>query len=90
MNIVNVNPSKTDLIEYVSMATYNSEKKLIGFRQSMFFDIDNEVNEKSMINIQRPISISKIETIFVIKNKKLEAVSANEFKELIKKIEKVK
>jgi hypothetical protein len=93
MNIVNLNSSKQDLIEYVTMASFkdtSGEKKLIGFRQSMFFDIENEVSEKSMVNITKPISISKLDKLLILKDKKLVEVSPNEFKEIIKKIEKVK
>ena len=93
MNIVNVNNSKQDLIEYVTMASFkesSEDKKLIGFRQSMFFDIENEVSEKSMVNITKPISISKLEKLLVIKDKKLVEVSPNDFKEIIKKLEKIK
>lgn len=91
MNLVNLNDNKQDLIDFVVFAHFkDGTKGLVGFHQSMFFNIDNKVNEKTVMSIVQPISISKIEKVIITKDKKLTAVTPNEFKDIIKKIESVK
>ena len=93
MKLVNLNPSKTDLIEYITMADINdpaAENQLIGFRQSMFFNISNDVTENSVMDIGKPISKTKIGKVLAIQDKKLVEVSPAEFGNIIKAIEKVK
>ena len=93
MKLINLNSSKQDLIEYIAVANISSpsaENQLIGFRQSMFFNIGNEVTENSVIDIAKPISKTKIAKVLAIKDKKLVEVTPTEFSNLIKEIEKVK
>jgi hypothetical protein len=93
MKLINLNSSKQDLIEYIAMADINepvAENQLIGFRQSMFFNIGNVVTENSVIDISRPISKTKIAKVLAIKDKKLVEVSPTEFSSIIKEIENVK
>lgn len=93
MKLINLNSSKQDLIEYIAAANvYESggENQLIGFRQSMFFKIGNEVTESSVINISAPISKTKISKVLAIKDKKLVEVTPTEFSNIIKEIEQVK
>lgn len=93
MKLVNLNPAKQDLIEYIAVANINepaAENQLIGFRQSMFFNIGNDVTESSVINISAPISKTKISKVLAIKDKKLVEVTPTEFSNIIKEIEQVK
>lgn len=93
MKMVNLNPAKADLIDFIIEARFKDAsigQKIIGFHQGMFFNIGDEVNEKSIISIENPISISKLSEVSIIKDKKLTWVTPNEFKDLVKKIEKVK
>ena len=93
MKLINLNSSKQDLIEYIAVANTNepaAENQLIGFRQSMFFKIGNEVTESSVINISAPISKTKIAKVLAIKDKKLVEVTPTEFSNIIKEIEQVK
>ena len=93
MKLINLNSSKQDLIEYIAVANTNepaAENQLIGFRQSMFFKIGNEVTESSVINISAPISKTKIAKVLAIKDKKLVEVTPTEFSSIIKEIEQVK
>jgi hypothetical protein len=93
MKLVNLNPAKQDLIEYIAVANTNepaAENQLIGFRQSMFFNIGNEVTENSVIDIAKPISKTKIAKVLAIKDKKLVEITPTEFSNIIKEIEKVK
>lgn len=93
MKLINLNSSKQDLIEYIAVANINeptAENQLIGFRQSMFFNIGNDVTENSVINISAPISKTKIAKVLAIKDKKLVEVTPTEFSNIIKEIEKVK
>lgn len=92
MKLINLNPAKQDLIDYITVANINepaAENQLIGFRQSLFFNIGNEVTENSVIDIAKPISKTKIAKVLVIKDKKLVEVTPTEFNNIIKKIEKV-
>lgn len=93
MKLINLNSSKQDLIEYIAAANVyepGGESQLIGFRQSMFFKIGNEVTESSVINISAPISKTKISKVLAIKDKKLVEVTPTEFSNIIKEIEQVK
>ena len=93
MKLINLNSSKQDLIEYIAVANTNepaAENQLIGFRQSMFFNIGNDVTENSVIDIAKPISKTKIAKVLVIKDRKLVEVTPAEFSNTIKEIEKVK
>jgi hypothetical protein len=93
MKLINLNSSKQDLIEYIAIADINdpaAENQLIGFRQSMFFNIGNDVTENSVIDISRPISKTKIAKVLAIKDKKLVEVTPTEFSSIIKEIENVK
>lgn len=93
MKLINLNSSKQDLIEYITVANINepiAENQLIGFRQSMFFNIGNDVTENSVINISAPISKTKIAKVLAIKDKKLVEVTPTEFSNIIKEIENVK
>ena len=93
MKLVNLNPAKQDLIEYIAVANINepaAENQLIGFRQSMFFNIGNDVTENSVIDIAKPISKTKISKVLAIKDKKLVEVTPTEFSNIIKEIEQVK
>lgn len=93
MKLINLNSSKQDLIEYIAVANINepiAENQLIGFRQSMFFNIGNDVTENSVINISAPISKTKIAKVLAIKDKKLVEVTPTEFSNIIKEIENVK
>jgi hypothetical protein len=93
MKMINLNPSKSDLIDFIIEAKFKDAsigQKIIGFHQGMFFDINDEVTEKSIISIEKPISISKISEVLVIKDKKPTWVAPNDFKEIVKKVEKVK
>ena len=99
MKLVNLNSSKQDLIEYIAAANISdpaAENQLIGFRQSMFFNIGNDVTENSVIDMNNMI----IEIIVIRqllkegkvakKDKKLVEVTPTEFSNIIKEIEKVK
>lgn len=93
MKLINLNSSKQDLIEHIAAADVyepGGENQLIGFRQSMFFKIGNEVTESSVINISAPISKTKISKVLAIKDKKLVEVTPTEFSNIIKEIEQVK
>ena len=93
MKLINLNSSKQDLIEYIAVANTNepaAENQLIGFRQSMFFNIGNDVTENSVIDIAKPISKTKISKVLAIKDKKLVEVTPTEFSNIIKEIEQVK
>ena len=93
MKLVNLNSSKQDLIEYIAAANISdpaAENQLIGFRQSMFFNIGNDVTENSVIDIAKPISKTKISKVLAIKDKKLVEVTPTEFSSIIKEIEQVK
>ena len=93
MKLVNLNSSKQDLIEYIAAANVyepGGENQLIGFRQSMFFNIGNDVTENSVIDIAKPISKTKISKVLAIKDKKLVEVTPTEFSSIIKEIEQVK
>lgn len=91
MILINLNENKQDLIDFVVFAYFkDGTQSLVGFHQSMFFNIDNKVTDKTVMSITQPISISKIEKIVITKDKKLTTVTPNEFKEIIKKIESVK
>lgn len=93
MKLVNLNSSKQDLIEYIAAANISdpaAENQLIGFRQSMFFNIGNDVTENSVIDIAKPISKTKISKVLAIKDKKLVEVTPTEFSNIIKEIEQVK
>ena len=93
MKLINLNSSKQDLIEYIAAANISdpaAENQLIGFRQSMFFNIGNDVTENSVINISAPISKTKIAKVLAIKDKKLVEVTPTEFSNIIKEIEQVK
>ena len=88
MKLVNLNPAKQDLIEYIAVANINepaAENQLIGFRQSMFFNIGNDVTENSVIDIAKPISKTKIAKVLAIKDKKLVEVTPTEFSNIIRK-----
>ena len=92
-NYDNLNAMKQDLIEYIAAANIyepGGENQLIGFRQSMFFKIGNEVTESSVINISAPISKTKIAKVLAIKDKKLVEITPTEFSNIIKEIEQVK
>ena len=73
MKLVNLNSSKQDLIEYIAAANISdpaAENQLIGFRQSMFFNIGNDVTENSVIDIAKPISKTKISKVLATSSRR--------------------
>ncbi|MCF0125582.1 MAG: hypothetical protein HUJ68_07490 [Clostridia bacterium] len=92
MKLVNINKDKTDLIEDVFYAKFKKEYKmtdgLIGIRQTVWFNLDNQVTPQSMNSIAKPLSASKIEGIATIQDNKLVFVSPIEFKKIYDKIKK--